>query len=104
MGAYKRIKTNISETILNIREVILNIREVILIGFIVIYAGLSIYLVNDNEKLLKQVDYVMGKYNEVNYQADLINNAYEELKEKYEYAIEVIRTSDKYDLPEGVNK
>ena len=97
MGAYKKIKTNISETILNIREVIL-------IGFIVIYAGLSIYLVNDNEKLLKQVDYVMGKYNEVNYQADLINNAYEELKEKYEYAIEVIRTSDKYDLPEGVEE
>lgn len=90
MGAYKRIKTNISETILNIRDVILNIREVILIGFIVIYAGLSIYLVNNNEKLLKQVD--------------LINNAYEELKEKYEYAIEVIRTSDKYDLPEGVEE
>ena len=82
MGAYKRIKTNISETILNIREVILNNIELILIGFIVIFAGLSIYLVNDNEKLLKQVDYVMGKYNEVNYQADLINNAYEELKEK----------------------
>ena len=97
MGAYKRIKTNISETILN------NI-ELILIGFIVIYAGLSIYLVNDNEKLLKQVDYVIGKYKEVNYQADLINNAYEELKEKYEYAIEVIRTSDKYEMPEGVNK
>ena len=97
MGAYKRIKTNISETILNIREVIL-------IGFIVIYAGLSIYLVNDNEKLLKQVDYVMEKYNELNYQADLINNAYEELKEKYEYAIKVIRTSDKYDLPEGVEE
>ena len=97
MGAYKRIKTNISETILNIREVIL-------IGFIVIYAGLSIYLVNDNEKLLKQVDYIMGKYNEVNYQADLINNAYEELKEDYEYVVEIIRTSDKYEMPEGVNK
>lgn len=97
MGAYKRIKTNISETILNIREVIL-------IGFIVIYAGFSIYLVNDNEKLLKQVDYVMGKYNEVNYQADLINNAYEELKEDYEYVVEIIRTSDKYDLPEGVEE
>ena len=104
MGAYKRIKTNISETILNIREVILNIREVILIGFIVIYAGLSIYLVNDNEKLLKQVDYVMEKYNEVNYQADLINNAYKELKEDYEYVVEIIRTSDKYEMPEGVNK
>ena len=97
MGAYKRIKTNISETISN------NI-ELILIGSIVMFAGLSIYLVNDNEKLLKQVDYVIRKYNEVNYQADLINNAYEELKEKYEYAIEVIRTSDKYDLPEGVEE
>ena len=97
MGMYKEIKTNISETIFNIREVIL-------IGFIVIYAGLSIYLVNENDKLLKQVDEAMGKYNEVNYQADLINNAYEELKEKYEYAIEVIRISDKYDLPEGVEE
>lgn len=97
MGVYKRIKTNISETILNIREVIL-------IGTIVIYAGLSIYLVNDNEKLLKQVDYVMEKYNEVNYQADLINNAYEELKEDYEYVVEIIRTSDKYEMPEGVEE
>ena len=97
MGAYKRIKTNISETILNIREVIL-------IGFIVIYALLSVYLVNENNKLLIQVDEAMSKFNEVSYQADLINNAYEELKEKYEYAIEVIRTSDKYDLPEGVEE
>ena len=97
MGAYKRIKTNISETISN------NI-ELILIGSIVMFAGLSIYLVNDNEKLLKQVDYVMEKYNEVNYQADLINNAYEELKEDYEYVVEIIRTSDKYDLPEGVEE
>lgn len=94
MGMYKEIKTNISETILNIREVIF-------IGFIVIFAGLSIYLVNENDKLLKQVDEAMGKYNEVSYQADLINNAYEELKKKYEYAIEVIRTSDRYQMPEG---
>ena len=97
MGAYKRIKTNISETILNIREVIL-------IGFIVIYAGLSIYLVNDNQKLLEQVDETIGDYNEISYQYALFNNAYEELKEKYEYAIEVIRTSDKYDLSEGVEE
>ena len=89
MGAYKRIKTNISETIFNIRKVIL-------IGFIVIYAGLSIYLVNDNEKLLKQVDEVMVDYNEISYQYDLLNNSYEELKKEYERVIDLANGIDRY--------
>lgn len=97
MGIYKEIKTNISETILNAREILF-------IAFIVIFAGLSIYLVNDNEKLLIQADESIGKYNEVCYQLDLVNNAYEDLKEKYDYAIEIIRTSDKYGLPEGMEE
>lgn len=97
MGAYKRIKTNISETILNAREILL-------IGFIVIFASLSVYLVNDNEKLLVQVDESMAKYNDINYQYNLLNNAYEDLIEEYEYVVEVIRTSDKYDLPEGMEE
>lgn len=89
MGAYKRIKTNISETILNNRELIL-------IGFIVMFAGLSIYLVNDNQKLLEQVDEVMGDYNEVSYQYDLLNNSYEELKKEYERIIDLANGIDRY--------
>ena len=46
----------------------------------------------------------MGKYNEVCYQLNQVNNAYEGLKEKYDYAIEIIRTSDKYSLSEGMEE
>ena len=73
---------------------------------VLVMVSLLIILVlrSDNQKLLEQVNEVMGDYNEISYQYDLLNNSYEELKEKYEYAIEVIRTSDKYDLPEGVEE
>lgn len=58
----------------------------------------------DNQNLLEQVDEIDGKYNEVSYQADLINNAYEELKKEYERLVDYIRTSDKYDLPKGMEE
>lgn len=97
MGEYKNLKIELDENKLDVIDMMLII-------FLIIALLFSLYLVNENDKLLKQVDEAMGKYNEICYQADLINNAYEELKEKYEYAIEVIRTSDKYDLPEGMEE
>lgn len=94
MGEYKNLKIELDENKLDVIDMMLII-------FLIIALLFSLYLVNENDKLLKQVDEAMGKYNEVSYQADLINNAYEELKENYEYAIEVIRTSDRYQIPEG---
>ena len=58
----------------------------------------------DNQNLLEQVDEIDGKYNEVSYQADLINNAYDDLQKEYERLVDYIRTSDKYDLPEGMEE
>ena len=46
----------------------------------------------------------MGKNNELSYQLDQVNNAYEDLKEKYDYAVEIIRTSDRYALSEGMGE
>ncbi len=94
MGEYKNLK-------MDLNEIKLDMIDIILIIFVVIFALMSIYFANENDKLLKQVDEITGDYNEVCYQSDLINNAYEELKEKYEYVVEIIRTSNKYDLPEG---
>lgn len=89
MGMYKEIKTNISETILNAREILL-------IGFIVIFASLSIYLVNDNQKLFEQrifqdkvIDELLNKLNQdINYFSDEENSEfikiYENIKDKTE--------------------
>ena len=97
MGTYKKIKTNISETILSFREIILGL-------YAIIFAITSVYFINENDKLLKQVDEIDGKYNEVSYQADLINNAYEDLRKEYERLVDYIRTSDKYEMPEGMEE
>lgn len=104
MGMYKRIVTNVAEDKKFITEYKMDIVDVILTILCVVFALFSVYLFNENEKLLKQVDYAMGKYNEACYQLDQVNNAYESLKEEYDYAIEIIRTSDKYDLPEEMEE
>ena len=82
----------------------IDIVDIILMVLVMVSLLIILVLRSDNQKLLEQVNEVMGNYNEISYQYDLLNNSYEELKEKYEYAIEVIRTSDKYDLPEGVEE
>ncbi len=97
MGQYKNLKMDLD-------EIKFDIIDVILIIFVVIFALVSIYFANESNKLLIQVDETMGKYNEVCYQLNQVNNAYEGLKEKYDYAIEIIRTSDKYSLSEGMEE
>ena len=104
MGRYKKIVTNIAEDKRVIIEKKIDIVDIILMVLVMVSLLIILVLRSDNQKLLEQVNEVMGDYNEISYQYDLLNNSYEELKEKYEYAIEVIRTSDKYDLPEGVDK
>ncbi len=104
MGMWKLIATDIAEDKKLTTKYKMDIVDVILTILCVVFALFSVYLFNENEKLLKQVDYAMGKYNEVCYQLDLVNNAYEDLKEKYDYAVEIIRTSDKYNLPEGMEE
>lgn len=104
MGRYKKIVTNIAEDKRVIIEKKIDIVDIILMVLVMVSLLIILVLRSDNQKLLEQVNEVMGDYNEISYQYDLLNNSYEELKEKYEYAIEVIRTSDKYDLPEGVEE
>ena len=104
MGRYKKIVANIAEDKRVIIEKKIDIVDIILMVLVMVSLLIILVLRSDNQKLLEQVNEVMGDYNEISYQYDLLNNSYEELKEKYEYAIEVIRTSDKYDLPEGVEE
>lgn len=104
MGRYKKIVTNIAEDKRVIIEKKIDIVDIILMVLVMVSLLIILVLRSDNQKLLEQVNEVMGDYNEISYQYDLLNNSYEELKEKYEYAIEVIRTSDKYDLSEGVEE
>lgn len=82
----------------------IDIVDVILI-ILLIASLLAVFALRiDNQNLLEQVDEIDGKYNEVSYQADLINNAYEDLQKEYERLVDYIRTSDKYDLPEGMEE
>lgn len=97
MGQYKNLKMDLD-------EIKFDIIDVILIIFVVIFALVSIYFANESNKLLIQVDETMGKYNEVCYQLDQINNAYEDLKEEYDYVVEIIRTGDKYEMPERMEE
>lgn len=95
MGKFKEIKITLES--IDIVDIIL---VILLLISIVALANFKL----ETEKLLKQNDVLCGDLNEIKYDNELLYNAYEELKEKYEYAIEVIRTSDKYDLPEGVEE
>ncbi len=93
MGKYKNLKIDLEETKLDVIDVLLTV-------LLAIAAVASIYFVNQNDELLKQLDVAMGNYNEVNYQYELLKKSYDDLKDDYEYAIDIIRTSDKYDFSE----
>lgn len=87
MGAYKRIKTSLEE---------IDILDIILTILLIISLFYSLKLQVDNDKLLKQNDALCGDLNEIKYENELLYNANEELKKDYEYVVDVIRSTDKY--------
>lgn len=87
MGAYKRIKTSLEE---------IDILDIILTILLIISLFYSLKLQVDNDKLLKQNDALCGDLNEIKYENELLYNANEELKKDYEYVLDVIRSTDKY--------
>ena len=95
MGKFKEIKITLES--IDIVDIIL---VILLLISIVALANFKL----ETEKLLKQNDVLCVDLNEIKYDNELLYNAYEELKEDYEYVVEIIRTSDKYEMPEGVNK
>lgn len=97
MGAYKRIKTNMFEIKFDVIYLILSI-------FVVFFALASVSLANDNRELLKQVDEAMGENNELKFSNEKLNKENEELKKEYERLVDVIRTSDRYQMSEGMEE
>ena len=87
MGAYKRIKTSLEE---------LDLIDILLTILLIISLFYSLKLQVDNENLLKQNDVLCGDLNEIKYDNELLYNANEELKKDYEYVVDVIRSTDKY--------
>ena len=87
MGIYKRIKTSLEE---------LDLIDILLTILLIISLFYSLKLQVDNENLLKQNDVLCGDLNEIKYDNELLYNANEELKKDYEYVVDVIRSTDKY--------
>lgn len=89
MGKFKEIKTSLEE---------IDFIDIVLCILLIISLFYSLNLQVDNDKLLKQNDTLCGDLNEIKYENKLLNNANEELKKEYEYAIDVIRSNDKYQV------
>lgn len=87
MGVYKRIKTSLEE---------IDILDIVLVILLIISLFYILKLQVDNDKLLKQNDALCGDLNEIKYENELLYNANEELKKDYEYVVDVIRSTDKY--------
>lgn len=87
MGAYKRIKTSLEE---------LDLIDILLTILLIISLFYSLKLQVDNDNLLKQNDILCGDLNEIKYENELLYNANEELKKDYEYVVDIIRSTDKY--------
>lgn len=87
MGVYKRIKTSLEE---------LDLIDILLTILLIISLFYSLKLQVDNDNLLKQNDLICGDLNEIKYENELLYNANEELKKNYEYVVDIIRSTDKY--------
>ena len=96
MGRYKKIVTNIAEDKRVIIEKKIDIVDIILMVLVMVSLLIILVLRSDNQKLLEQVNEVMGDYNEISYQYDLLNNSYEELKKEYERVIDLANGIDRY--------
>ena len=96
MGRYKKIVTNIAEDKRFIIEKKIDIVDIILMVLVIVSLLIILVLRSDNQKLLEQVNEVMGDYNEISYQYDLLTNSYQELKNDYERVIELMNGADRY--------
>ena len=96
MGRYKKIVTNIAEDKRVIIEKKIDIVDIILMVLVMVSLLIILVLRSDNQKLLEQVNEVMGDYNEISYQYDLLTNSYQELKNDYERVIELMNGADRY--------
>lgn len=81
---------------INIDKEKIDIVDITLIIFLIISLLIIFNFKIENQKLLEQVDESIAMYNEVNYEYNLLNNAYEELKKDYEYVVDFIRSNDRY--------
>ena len=70
--------------------------DIILMVLVMVSLLIILVLRSDNQKLLEQVNEVMGDYNEISYQYDLLTNSYQELKNDYERVIELMNGADRY--------
>ena len=93
MGAYKRIKTSLEE---------LDLIDILLTILLIISLFYSLKLQVDNDNLLKQNDILCSDLNEIKYENELLYNANEELKKDYEYVVDIIRSTDRYQSVEDI--
>ena len=93
MGKFKEIKISLES--IDMVDIIL---AILLLISIIALANFKL----ENEKLLKQNDLICGDLNEIKYENELLYNANEELKEKYEYVVDIIRSTDRYQSVEDI--
>lgn len=93
MGKFKEIKITLES--IDIVDIIL---VILLLISIVALANFKL----ENEKLLKQNDALCGDLNEIKYENELLYNANEELKKDYEYVVDIIRSTDRYQSVEDI--
>lgn len=97
MGVYKDIYIQINDIKIELYK--------ILIGYAIVVIILALFSVGiENKELLKQVDEAMGENNELKFSNEKLNKENEELKKECDRLVDYIRTSDKYDLPEGMEE
>lgn len=75
--------------------------DILDISFLILFVLCLCYIfiiLSENAKLLRQVDEKDAIINQINTEYNNLNEAYEDLKNKYEYAVDVIRSADKYQV------
>lgn len=87
MGKFKEIKISLES--IDMVDIIL---AILLLISIIALANFKL----ENEKLLKQNDLICGDLNEIKYENESLYNANEELKKNYEYVVDIIRSTDRY--------
>ena len=78
-----------------------NKMDILDISFLILFVLCLCYIfiiLSENAKLLRQVDEKDAIINQINTEYKNLNETYEDLKNKYEYAVDVIRSTDKYQI------